>query len=88
MVIPSAWLSVFGKWLPIDVLQEIVPFLEKDWLGTVSAFSRPNPKEGITIVHPPPLPLKVTPRKFKELIRTIWGLIRPNRVPNLGGVLV
>ena len=31
MVIPSAWLSVFGKWLPLDVLQDLVPFLQKDF---------------------------------------------------------
>ena len=37
MVIPSAWLSVFGKWLPIDILQDIVPFLEKDMPSYVFA---------------------------------------------------
>ena len=30
-------------------------------------------------VYPPP--------RFKELIRTIWSLIRPNRVLNLGRVV-
>ncbi|OLQ06689.1 Major basic nuclear protein 2 [Symbiodinium microadriaticum] len=33
MVIPSAWLSVFGKWLPLDVLQDLVPFLQKEGLA-------------------------------------------------------
>ena len=36
---------------------------------------------GITIVLPP----KVPPPGFKELIRTIWGSIRPNRIRSLGG---
>mmetsp|Transcript_14922 Transcript_14922/g.28017 ORF Transcript_14922/g.28017 Transcript_14922/m.28017 type:complete len:420 (+) Transcript_14922:86-1345(+) len=30
MVVPGAWLSMFGKWLPIHVLEDIVPFLEKE----------------------------------------------------------
>ncbi|CAJ1368884.1 unnamed protein product [Effrenium voratum] len=29
MVVPGAWLSVFGKWLPVDILEDLVPFLEE-----------------------------------------------------------
>jgi len=30
MIIPSAWLSVFAKWLPVDTLFDVVPFLAKE----------------------------------------------------------
>ena len=39
---------------------------------------------GVTIQ--PPFSECHTPRGFKELIRTIWSLMRPNRVLNLGGL--
>merc|ERR1712196_248584 len=32
MIIPSAWLSVFAKWLPLDTLLEVVPFLAREGL--------------------------------------------------------
>jgi len=33
MVVPGAWLSMFGKWLPVDVLVELVPFLQEQGLA-------------------------------------------------------
>eukprot|EP00927_Polykrikos_kofoidii_P067745 TRINITY_DN63192_c0_g1_i1.p1 TRINITY_DN63192_c0_g1~~TRINITY_DN63192_c0_g1_i1.p1 ORF type:complete len:401 (-),score=46.62 TRINITY_DN63192_c0_g1_i1:32-1234(-) len=33
MVIPSAWLSTFGKWLPLENLLEVVPFLGREGLA-------------------------------------------------------
>lgn len=32
MVVPGAWLSIFGKWLPVEVLEELVPFLQHQGL--------------------------------------------------------
>ena len=32
MVVPGAWLSMFAKWLPLSVLQDLVPFLQQQGL--------------------------------------------------------
>eukprot|EP00439_Symbiodinium_sp_Y106_P011842 s6876_g1.t2 len=40
MVIPSAWLSVFGKWLPLDVLQDLVARSLDEILPFINSFSK------------------------------------------------
>ena len=39
MVVPGAWLSVFGKWLPVDILEDLVPFLEEQGVAGFAAAS-------------------------------------------------
>lgn len=39
MVVPGAWLSMFAKWLPLSILQDLVPFLQQQGLPGFAGIS-------------------------------------------------